>query len=283
MKRTAFTFTELLVIVGIIGLLVALIMPSVNRVRELARRTSCAASLKAIGIGVHQYAQTLGYNSNLPWCQEDAGGLLANDNVGNNRTDPNPGSTGSPTRQWFMLVIGKYAQLGLFGCPSDRNQTKLNYDNLASQVMPPTKDDRANAIYDFATTDGQHPVGYAFQVTKTSKASGAGVALSLADNSGMPIAADFNGNTMWSTMTASSAQVVRDPAQPVDANSPNHNREGQNVLTLQGTVLWKTTARCGINLDNIYTRRSDANNMTSDVNDSTSGYPIDHTDSVLMP
>jgi len=288
MKRTAFTFTELLMIVGIIGILVALIMPSINRVRELARRTSCSASLKAIGAGVHQYAQTLGNNGNLPTHTEFASPDLINTTVGLNRTFVTSSSAVSPTRGWFKLVIGQYAQLGLFGCPSDRDQMKLNYDNLVSQSMPPTADTRATAIYDFATAVNLHPIGYAVQVTKTNSNNSVafdarGYVTTLADNSSMPIAADFNGNQMWTSLTAASAVSARDPAQPIDANSPNHRREGQNVLTLQGTVLWKTTPRCGILGDNIYSARKDPTNMFSEADNSTTGHPFDQNDSYLVP
>jgi prepilin-type N-terminal cleavage/methylation domain-containing protein len=127
-RRRAFTLVELLVVIGIIGLLISILMPALNRVKDQANRIKCMNNLRSIMQGVIMY--TSENKSYLPLCNWEgypaAGvGWLYKDPV---KADPLHAETG--------VVFYYLKNREIFKCPLHTElRTRGPSENMTSYLM----------------------------------------------------------------------------------------------------------------------------------------------------
>jgi prepilin-type N-terminal cleavage/methylation domain-containing protein/prepilin-type processing-associated H-X9-DG protein len=255
-----FSVIELLVVIGIIGILMAILLPTMEHVRHEAYKSKCASNLRQIGQAIAMYE-----NDNRGTFPRTVYVPDAPTTAGTGAAAVDPFLPGGPRANDVTAAV--YLLRRTQGLPSD----VLNCPyNDVFRYEPDPGEPKVHSNF----TNYRKNLGYSLADPYPSTAAArAGYALTNHAAADTPIAADMNPGTRGTgdDLITPTPQSPRNVIQ--SANSENHERDGQNVLFADGRVEWHADPFCGFNRDNIYINRDKR----------MDGSPVDKADAVLLP
>jgi prepilin-type N-terminal cleavage/methylation domain-containing protein/prepilin-type processing-associated H-X9-DG protein len=261
MRHRAFSLIEIVVVIGIIAILMAILLATVEKVRHQAYRANCASNLRQVGQAVLMYVNE--HHGEWPRTTYLPGAPPVY-GTGSTASDPFAAAGGpvanDVTASVFLLLRVAKLPPAMVMCPYN--------DVNVFHAEPKPVLSRANF------TDYKTNLGYSFANPYPDPAAvTAGYKLSGRLSAEFAVAADLNPGV------APPRDDVRAPTPGAVTSvqklglSRNHEKRGQNVLFGDGHVQWHETALCGVRGDNIYTNTADAIDAS----------PVGKDDTILLP
>ena len=323
MKRKGFTLIELLVVVAIIALLISILLPSLARARELAKRAVCRANMRGIGQSCYIYSNeyegsfpVAKYKASSPGANGDCGvqctGLMGGGGYEGGSGAPDVmvqiggSSTGTAaaalakvpvSRSLFLLVIGNNSTPKQFICPSSGDEG----DSLRNVLAQDNEEACQPGVnrFDFW---GLPNLSYGYQHPYNSAAepnTDLDVRMALGADRGPWFIPDTNARTdkileanpesPFSSLDSDDI-LAKSNDEWSSYNSGNHTGEGQSILYVDGHVEFLRKPIVGVNNDNIYTIQGEnaqlEDILSGDVPGTASDLeigPRSGTDSLILP
>ncbi len=318
MRKKGFTLIELLVVVAIIALLIAILLPSLNRAREQAKRSTCSSNLRQIFTAMYEYSgDNKGMFPMLPgegtnpsvsvnvWVADRTPWDVDKDdhdkdkpfNSTTNGSDPGIGDSTLKTvsANLWLVVRGDYAEADIFRCPSsNKANIKVNLrdtDGTDGGVGPEYFVDFPFGFPEGEEADGEcdedMTIAYSFvqpwTAFKGSKGSwDAWSSEPFFDAARLVIGGDENNGSD----PTNGGNLPNKSQMKNVVNSRNHGGDGQVLLYGDGHAKFSKTAYAGMAGDNVYTSRgfsTDAPSEIAGTRDVEPRYDTENFDTVLVP
>lgn len=254
-RRHGFTLIELLIVISIISMLAALLLPALGNARRLAKQLKCRTNLSATGKGMVSYANEYGYR--LPSFPSDTSQWNI---VGDKKTSYAFTGVRDGSRPLFALMYSleqdadknwirrelKYVKVDVFVCPSvgadDRVVDPIQWESGNNKQVGFDSWQSIHYSYQHSLEpDMISPVTFIEESTRVIMAD----RTPIVQRPGTRTGYDGDKTTATSSNTFSAAS-----GNAHEKLSPNHGKEGHNLLRLDNSVTW--TKDIVIDEDNIW-------------------------------
>jgi prepilin-type N-terminal cleavage/methylation domain-containing protein/prepilin-type processing-associated H-X9-DG protein len=249
LRRSGFTLVELLVVIGIIALLISILLPSLNKARESAKRTQCLSNLRQIGVFLNMYANQ--FKQQVPLGFVSSGSTVAA--AGNNYFLSEASSTpdADPPKKVRYVGLGLFIKQGyvregstaaggtalMFYCPSFGGDQFHGFNSISNK-WPPSLQSVRCTYSSRNSTDNIHAIAGTFatdSVCWTYKSGAPFFPIKLTN--GTNFSSPAVEQPMLRLNRLKRKAVVADIMASADRLTGGH-KTGGNVLYADGSAHW---------------------------------------------